>query len=168
MLPKFGRCSSQRPEGGDPVAGAACGGLAAAAGCPVQVRERDRTKTWDSKTRQMTTWRLSWQSCSGSSRRWTTQALVGLRSEGQSSCWTQPDGALRSAGPRDGCRLSAADLAEMTSEEHPVVPGVKVSPVELNSLFAELSVLADKVAPFTAYVHLRRCVESLREASGYA
>ena len=53
------------------------------------------------------------------------------------------------------------------AEVVPVGPGIgtKVTAVQLNQLFVEISGLVDKVAPFTAYIHLRRCAESLREAS---
>jgi hypothetical protein len=68
-----------------------------------------------------------------------------------------------------GPDFGPAILEEMAENCHTYTPAkvvpTKVTQVDLNSLFAELSSLVDKVAPFTAYVHLRRCAESLREAA---
>ena len=52
-------------------------------------------------------------------------------------------------------------LEENLCDARLLIVGSKVTQVQLNSLFAELSSLADKVSPFVAYCHLRRAAEHL-------
>ena len=57
--------------------------------------------------------------------------------------------------------VNAIVLEENLCDARLLMLGSKVTQVQLNSLFAELSSLADKVSPFVAYCHLRRAAEHL-------
>ena len=57
--------------------------------------------------------------------------------------------------------VNAIVLEENLCDARLLMLGSKVTQVQLNSLFAQLSSLADKVSPFVAYCHLRRAAEHL-------
>lgn len=75
-----------------------------------------------------------------------------------------------------GPDFSADMMQQMAESAHTYTPaeavprgpgvGTKVTAAQLNQAFVELSGLVDRVPPFIALCHLKRCAEALREAAG--
>jgi hypothetical protein len=64
-----------------------------------------------------------------------------------------------------GADFSPDVLAEMAEGDHTYGTPARFSATQVNSAFVELSGLVDGVNPFVAWCHLKRCIESLREAA---